>query len=74
MVVVPMFLTMTAQAPKPIPPAPGPPPPPTGHEGYPYTGIPPTGHELARNESSYASPQQQMLYAKFVGFYADYSP
>ena len=74
MVVVPMFMTMTAQAPKPIPPAPGPGLPPTGHEGYPYNGTPPTGHELAQQENSYATPQQAGLYAKFTGFYPDYSP
>ena len=64
-----------ASAPKPPPPA-GPAPPyvptQTGHEGYPFAGDPPQGHEQGVIYNSFPTSQQQGLYNKFVGFYQDY--
>ncbi len=66
-----------AAAPKPVPPPPPTPPtcsaPCTGHEAYPFAGIPPQSHEQATMYNTFPTPQQQGLYSKFVGFYQGYS-
>lgn len=57
----------TASAPTPTAPA------PAMHEGYPYLGGPPSGHEQAALHDSFPTVGQQVLYGKFVGFQQDYS-